>query len=244
MNSCQKVLLIFLILILSALPVYGEPLEIVTEEYPPYSYSDNGKIVGIATEIVEAVLNDLNIKTKIKIYPWARAYRMAQSKKNVLIFTIERTPARESLFKWVGVLVSSDQALFSLRKRDDIQINSLNDAKTYEIGAVLEDSGTQHLLSEGFTRIQQVSLEIQNLEKLLAKRIDLWLTSELNGYYMIEKNGYDTKNFEKKYAFQISSGAYIAFSKSTSDEVVETFRTALKKIKNTETYTEILKKYK
>ncbi len=135
----------------------------------------------------------MNIDTKIKIYPWARAYRMAQSKNNVLIFTIERTPARESLFKWVGVIVTSHEALFSLRERDDIQIHSLNDAKAYEIGAVREDSGTQQLLSEGFTHIQQVALETQNLDKLLANRIDLWLTSELNGYYMIEKNGYDTK---------------------------------------------------
>lgn len=243
-RNCFQVTLLLSVILMSLLPAYGESITIVTEEFPPYSYSDNGKITGIGTETVFAVLNDLKIKPEIKIYPWARAYKMALSQKNVLIFTISRTQQRENLFKWVGPVAPSSVALFSLQKRDDMTINSLNDAKKYKIGAVREDARTQYLLSKDFTRIDQVTNDTQNLKKLLANRIDLWLVDELTAYYMIKENGYANKIFKKVYGFQISSGAYMAFSKSTSDELVETFRKSLENIKIDGTYAKIVEKYK
>jgi len=36
--------------------LYSQMLNIVTEEYPPYNYTQNGKVTGVSTEVVEAVL--------------------------------------------------------------------------------------------------------------------------------------------------------------------------------------------
>jgi len=239
-----QVILFILTAIASTLTVCEETIKIVTEEYPPYSYSENGKITGVATEIVEAVLNDLGNETRIKIYPWARAYKMALNEKNVLIFGLNRTREREGLFKWVGFITSNNLAFFALQTRNDIGINSLNEAKKYDVGVILEDSGAQYLLSKGFTRIAPVNNDLQNLRKLLMGRIDLWLTDELNGYYVFKKNGQDAKKFIIKYDFQISSGLYIAFSKHTSDELVKAFRESLDTIKQNGTYSKIVQKYK
>jgi len=244
MKKTFQVILFILAAIVSTFSLCEETIKIVTEEYPPYSYSENGKITGIATETVEAVLNDLGNETEIKIYPWARAYKMALNEKNVLIFGLNRTQEREDLFKWVGFITSNSLAFFSLQTRSDIGINSLNDAKKYDVGVIIEDSGAQHLLSKGFTRITPVNSDIQNLTKLLIGRIDLWLTDELNGYYVFKKNGHDPNKFIIKYDFQISSGLYMAFSKNTSDELVEEFRESLDNIKENGTYSKIVQKYK
>lgn len=73
-------------------------IEIVTEEYPPYNYSDNnGKVIGINTEIIQAILNEIKISGKITIYPWKRAQIIAQHNPNVLIYSIVRNPTREKI---------------------------------------------------------------------------------------------------------------------------------------------------
>ena len=97
-----KILVYFLFLVIVS-PVLADSLEleIVTENWRPYNYSEGGDIKGHSTEILEKVLRRSGIKYKIKVYPWARAYKIAQNRKNVLIYTIMRIPSREYLFKWI-----------------------------------------------------------------------------------------------------------------------------------------------
>jgi polar amino acid transport system substrate-binding protein len=40
----------------------------------------------------------------MEVYPWVRAYKMAQTTPNVMLFSILLNPQRENLFKWVGAL--------------------------------------------------------------------------------------------------------------------------------------------
>ncbi len=48
------------------------------------------------------------------MFVWARAYEIALHEKNVLIYSIKRTSERESLFKWVGVIVPIDFYFYAL----------------------------------------------------------------------------------------------------------------------------------
>ena len=96
-----------------SIAAFAEPITIFTEENPPYSYSKNGKVTGIATDIVKSVLSDLKNTSEIKMYPWARAYHRALTESNVLIFGIDRTPEREDLFKWIGYVSRQNRFLFA-----------------------------------------------------------------------------------------------------------------------------------
>ncbi len=49
---------------------------------------------------------------------------------------------------------------------------------------------------------------------------------------------------KKVYEFQIGLGGFMAFSNSTSDELVEKFRNALEQVKKDGTYERILKSYR
>ena len=89
---------------------------------------------GVSTEVVLAVLKEVNVKAKIELYPWARAYQIATTKKNHLIYSIGRIPERENLFHWVGTIAPYKTSLYKLKIRKDIKIGSLNDAKRYTIG--------------------------------------------------------------------------------------------------------------
>jgi polar amino acid transport system substrate-binding protein len=52
----------------------------------------NGIAQGLCTELVQAVLRELQISAPIEFLPWARAYDVAQHSGNVLIYSIARTP--------------------------------------------------------------------------------------------------------------------------------------------------------
>lgn len=112
-------------------------LKVVTTEYPPYSYTDEtGSVSGISTAIVSALPTKLNVDVPIHSYPWSMAYRTALEKKNTLIYSMVRTPEREELFEWVGVIVQGASFLYSLKGREDIRLHHLSDAEPYTIGVV------------------------------------------------------------------------------------------------------------
>lgn len=246
----MKRLVLFLLLFISgtAYPAHAQEITIVTENYPPFHYEHNGVVVGQGTETVQAVLDVLNIKARIEVYPWARAYYMALHHKNTLIYGIARTPQRENLFKWIGVSSPVRYCLFALTSRNDIHVRTLEDAKRYKIGTVRDDIIELYLKEKGFRireNIEPNSSYEANLKKLINERIDLWGVVDLTAHYLVHSNHYPKNIIKEVYCLKELSteGAYMAFSKKTPDALVDRFREALKKIKADGTYDRILSEY-
>ncbi len=81
MKSC--ILLVVSVFIVSL--IYANQLQVVTEEFPPFNYTENGKITGFSTEVVEAILKEAGIEGKPRSYPWARSYKKALNEKNYIL---------------------------------------------------------------------------------------------------------------------------------------------------------------
>lgn len=244
----MKKLCLPVVLILITISAFAQEVKIVTENYPPYNYEENGKVKGVSTEIVRAVLKEMGLNIKITVYPWARTYRLALEEPNTLIYSIARTPEREHKFKWVGIIAPADQVLLSLKERTDIKLNNLDDTRKYKIGTVRDDVIEHHLLSNGFKvgkNIDRCNNYNSNIKKLLRKRIDLCAIGKLVGYNILRKIGHEPGDTVKQvYRFDVlSKGVNMAFQKDTPDEVVNKFRRGLKKIKENKTYDKILSKY-
>jgi len=45
---------------------YAQDIQVVTEDWRPYNYEENGVIKGLGTEIVEATLNEAKLPYKVK----------------------------------------------------------------------------------------------------------------------------------------------------------------------------------
>ena len=71
------VLLFFSIFLMGSL--HAQPVRIVTENFAPYNYEEAGEAKGFSSEVLQAVLNQINLKATIEFYPWARAYEIAVS---------------------------------------------------------------------------------------------------------------------------------------------------------------------
>jgi polar amino acid transport system substrate-binding protein len=154
---------------------------------------ENGRVTGLSTEVVQAVLREVDMSPRIEVLPWARAYDLSLHTDNVLIYSIARTPQREHLFKWVGVIAPAKWFFYSLATHP-IVLHSLADARHYKIATVKDDAGEQYLLAEGFKpgkELQSGNVYDNNYRKLKAGRVELWISNELNAISLMKKHGDD-----------------------------------------------------
>ncbi len=232
----KQVLLLLVMLNAALSAVHAQEVTVVTEEWNPYNYSEDGEVVGISTEIVQATLGRAGIDATIGVYPWPRAYNMALMKKNVLIFTIYRSKERESLFKWIGPInPPTNYYLFKLAARSDLTLHSLDDAKKHSIGVVRNDHAHQFLLKQGFNEeehLDVVSREEFNIAKLMKGRFDLLPSAELSLAGRMKKLGLHFGKVEKSLLLLGGEAkSYMAFSRQTSDELVDRVRAAFEELK-------------
>ncbi len=215
---------------------------VVTEEFPPYNYTnDDGAIVGISTEIVREILRRTGHPDNIEVMPWVDGYRLAQEEENIVLFSTTRSPMREKLFKWVGPLVPNNLAFFA-RKGSAVSIASLEDAKKVKaIGVYKDDFGELLLKEKGFHNLDAVIENSLNIPRLLRGEIDLWIANELTAKHMIAKAGAG-RRIEKVFEVQ-KDYMSIAFSRNTSNEVVERWQQALDEIKADGTYAQIFSQW-
>ncbi|SEA04690.1 substrate-binding periplasmic protein [Alkalimonas amylolytica] len=104
-----------LLLVAFAVGLFGwcqaEPLKAVTTPMSPYQTLEEGVVSGSNTDWVRRLLTEAGVEAEFAIYPWARAYQLARSEPNVLIYAIARTRERESEFQWIGRIASFELAV-------------------------------------------------------------------------------------------------------------------------------------
>ncbi len=222
-------------------------IQMVCSEYPPFEFTDeNATINGFSVELLRAILNKSEIKETLKVYPWKRAYTMAVKEKNTLVFSTTRHPERESLFHWVGPIISRATYLYKLRTRTDIHVTKLEEAKVYQVGAVRGFASEQDLFDAGFEigkNLQNVTRPIQNVRKLFAGRIDLVASEEFPILYYVKQLGHRPDELVRVLEFKFSGDFYYAFNINTDKNLVERFQNAFDKVKAEGIYDEIIAKY-
>lgn len=246
----------------TAQAVQGDPeldallsrVTVVTCIEPPYQMQENDRpLTGVSVELVQMMLKEAGVDLKIQVYPWARAYSMAQRQENVMLFSILRNPPREKLFKWVGTLHPFYVNLYRMKDRPDIIVNKLDDARKYRIGVLRDDSRNIFLRSQGFgENLEEVTLDSQNIKKLFLGRVDL-LPSDpivLSYWFKVMNNDpaslqkYDMDRVESIYHVAGADGEnYVAMSLQTDDRVVKHFHRALDRVKASPQYQQLLDKY-
>lgn len=220
----------------------GGQFELMTEELPPFNYTEGGQVTGFSSEIVLQICERVGHPKDIVVLPWARAYKAALNEENKVLFSTTRTPMREKLFKWVGPIYEPT-IVFYAKRGSVLAINSLDDAKKVgSIGTYFNDAEETLLKEAGFINLDSVGDDFWNPKKLVQGRIDLWITGDLEGIHKAKKAGVDPEQMEVVYEIK-KKEYYIAFSKSTPDSDIQKWQYALDAMKQDGTYERILKKY-
>jgi len=226
---------------------YGSKMLVMTEIFPPYQYNDplDHKLIGISTEVVQAVQKKIGDKSKIKVYPWTRGIKLLAHKKNSAIFSILRTKEREDKYKWVGPLADMDLVFFK-RKNSTISLKNLEDAKKVKKIGVAKGVGNYDILkAKGFTNLDIITsgTDEKNIKKLVKGRIDLWPALKTAGLYNARKLGFGGEIVPIENITIFHGALYIAFNKKTDDKVIKKWQDALDKLRKDGVISKIVKRY-
>ncbi|UVM70158.1 substrate-binding periplasmic protein [Pseudomonas alvandae] len=222
----------FVLLALVTVKSQADTIEVVTED-SLYAYLLDDKLVGPGIHITSDTLKNADLGDyHMALYPWARAYEMALREPNVLIFPLDRTPAREQLFKWVGEIHRSTSRLYKLRDAKPISIGNLEEAKQYSIGVVRNDAKQIYLQDRGFKRLVVSADNHDNFQKLLNHQVQLVPMPENTARLMSQDAQMDFNLLEEVYALdEQPHRVYLAFSLNTPDETVAKAQRAFEQLK-------------
>ena len=220
------------------------PLQIITEEWPPYNYTENGVIKGFSVEIVEAIIKQLNLDYKVLLLPGARGEKMLKEEKNIMSFSLFRTKKRENKFKWIGP-ISDDAVYFYKKKGNPLKIKTLEDAKNVNLISSFHKGLVFDILKEnGFTNLSPVSNHLSSIKKVLKERVDLGVNlTPLGIKYYLRKAQISQDEIELTSVKLVAFPLYIACSKDISDETIAQWQKALDHIKSSGIYDKIYNKY-
>lgn len=215
-------------------------LEMQAIVYPPLVYAEEGKLWGVALEVVSEIQKLVGDDSELKETPWLRAYEQTQKGPMQAIFAIVRIPERENLFKWVGPVFEEGDYFFK-RKGSFTEVNSLEDAKRVQRIAVRKGGYThQTLTARGFANLDVGPTYDSSYKKLVDGRVNLVLMGERTYYYMVKKAGINPDFFERTNFKFAESGAWLAFSPDVPDETIEKWQKALDTLKANGVWDEIM----
>jgi ABC-type amino acid transport substrate-binding protein len=237
------------------LPVNGDPekFSYLTEEYHPFNYSENGAATGASVEILDSLFARLELKinrTAVSVTDWKTAYDKVLSTPNTMLFSMVRTKANESLFKWVGPIASDDEVAVCLASSGNT-VTGATDLNNYFTGAVDKYDNVDKLLNHGVLRANVIIYDNdEELYKALTdnREVQFIFTRKPEHKKAILTLGYATSVFAQPFGIH-SESLYYAFNIETADEMISRFQEQLTLFKSqtapdgSSIYSKILSRY-
>lgn len=236
-------------------PVNGDPSKFayLTEEYPPFNYTENGKLTGASVEILDSLLLRLEAgidHTAVTVSDWETAYQKVLNTPGTMLFSMVKTNENESLFKWIGPVASDNEVAIPLSK-SGYTVSVATDLNDYFIGLVDEYNNVEKLMSRGILRTNIIIYDSEDeLYKALTgnHEIQFIYTSDARHKRAMTSLGYTAETFGFPFGVH-SDYRYYAFNIDTADEMINRFKDQLTLLKSsttsdgTNTYSKILSRY-
>jgi len=202
------------------------PLRLLSENYPPLNYIDTkGNAVGPAVDIVTEIQRLLKSDNKIEIMPFKRGYVTALNMENTAMFSMVNNEERSNLFKWVGPVATKRYAFFA-KKKSNITITSFDDIAQYRVGVQIGGATEKILQSKKLVNIWPVSSPSQNIDKLMAGRIDLWFAPHSSVLMEARKMELDLHDIEEVFVAKHVT-LWIGFNILTAAHIILSWQQAL-----------------
>ncbi|MFB2734135.1 substrate-binding periplasmic protein [Shewanella mangrovisoli] len=217
-------------------------VRLVTEAWPPMSFEQDGVPTGFGVELVNQLQTRVGQQEKIEVLPWARAYSIAHSSPNVLLFATSISDERESHFDFIGPIATSKITLYA-RADDPISINQLSEVNNAGIVGVYRESvGAQLLQQQGIDGLLVASFPQQSAKQLLFSRVRFWCQADLAVKHILQDIG--AKELDIKPVYVLSEiHLYLAFSKGTSSDTVQRWQAELEKLKESGDFARLYQKW-
>ena len=187
----------------------SRPLIFVCEEWAPFEYMESNKVVGIDAVVVDHIMKRLGIPYQISIYPWSRAWMMAEkgkadavlsisyknSREDVLYFTADQRKNTETGVMPADYLWMSEYVFFVMKKAaSKYRFDSYEQLKKdgVKIGKNRDYTYDAAFLAAGFDGPEYSSIE-NGMRGLVSGEIELYPMDKTVGIAALQRLGlYDS----------------------------------------------------
>ena len=227
----------------------SQAVRIVTLDYPPYQYQEDGEVKGIAADIVKEVFKRLGREIEMTFYPFPRAINAIETGKADVIFTFYHKPEREAFALYSKeALVEQTISLFTHADsaiRFDGELSSLSE-NTFGMVRFSYGKTFDNAVKTGIIKhIEYVSEMRVNMDAFMLKRFDILPSDRWVALYYYAQASTDTPVRIRELSPAIQSfPAYIGFSKANKLEALrDEVDATLRKMRIDGSYQQILDSY-
>ncbi|MFP4640221.1 MAG: substrate-binding periplasmic protein [Guyparkeria sp.] len=219
-----------------------EQLTILTEDYPPLNYREDGQITGQATAIVRAMADAVGESPRYELTRWDDGYRAATRGPDTALYSTAMTEKRKKALQWVGPIGAVDTSLYALSDAA-IRVNNLADARRAEGIATVTDYYSEEQLEEkDFDNLVRHDDERAAVQSLLDGETTLLAASNVALPRLLAELGADSDTVEP--VFTLSTDlTYLAFSPDVAGERVARWQAALDDMKADGRFTSIYRQW-
>lgn len=196
----------------------------------PFNYLLDGRLQGLGVDLAEELARRAGLRLEVEALPFRLAYERGLRQPDTLLFTLARTPPREALFEWLGPIAPRDVWLWKMKRRADIRIRNLADARRYRVGVAYADAIIPTLEQLGF--VQRQNLEMVHDRRALGRmlrqgRFDLipmviWSDGKLSA-----EGDQPEEALEPVLQLTAEGGYYFTLAKGSSPELLRRLRQAM-----------------
>jgi polar amino acid transport system substrate-binding protein len=242
-----KQFLALTVLVIIHAQAMAQTVKLVTFEYPPYEYTEGGLIKGIAVDVIQETFKLMKVDVTVQAYPWSRSQAMFENGEVDGIFTFFRNSEREKYTLFSKEAVVTQTISLWVSKDSRIEFNGdLTKLQTYVIGVTPRTSYGERFdstIKHGVLRTESANTMENNIRKLIAGRIDIWVSNRDGARHELQRLGLLGSVKELKQSIQVVP-AFVGFSKSRQGEALrDEFDDALGKLKRNGIYETLISRY-
>jgi polar amino acid transport system substrate-binding protein len=243
-------LTVFLSIILCSINIAhaAEPVKLVTLEYPPYQYMENGKVTGIVVDIVNEAFSRIGMTTDISSNAWPRSLSMVKEGNADAIFTAYKNDERVMFLDYSTTVLMPQEVVLFVHPDSAIQFSGdLSQIKNERIGIVRGisyGSVFDQAIKDGvFSKIEESTNIDQNAKKFANGRFDIFISNKYSALALFKQLGMLDKI--KMLAVPVQTvPSYIAFSKARGlSDLRDKFDTVLSQMIADGSYDKIVSQY-
>ncbi len=218
-----------------------------TLEWQPYIGSDLPN-KGYVFELVQKAFEEEGLKVEIEFYPFARLFPLMDSGELDGYFPEYWNEELSKTYDYSKPFQGGDLGFMKLKNQDfsfqpETNMQDFHSLKNLKIGIVRGYTNTAAFDSANYLQKEESSADLNNLKKLLFKRIDLILIDPNVANYLIETN---LQEYKEKFEYLEPSleykPLYICFRKTEKKIFLKKFNEGLKKLESRGDIKNILEK--
>lgn len=227
-----------------------KPYRFVTSESPPFTYSEGGEVTGLATEVIRAVLDEMQVNYTFESMSWDKGLHLLKNGEVFGAFPYFKTPARLTNYSFTEALYEGEDLtdyVYTYQWADHPvkAIGSTEDLKGLTVAGVAGYYYLSELERKG-AKVELCRTESEAIEKLVNRRVDAIMLNRFLEHYLISSRE-DAAQFKSSGVnFELESPGYYLMldnADASAKAFIETFNKTLASLKAEGRIEEIAKKY-